>query len=74
MNLLLRLLVALSLLAVAGFCAFGFLATFEYAEPMRRLPWQVGYAGIALACFSTLFLRFRRRPQAAAHGVSRPAK
>ena len=41
--LLARVFAALLLVGVALFCAFGFLATYEYAEAARRLPWQAGY-------------------------------
>ena len=37
--------VCLGILAtlLLGFCAFGFLATFEQPSFRKRLPWQVGY-------------------------------
>jgi len=47
---ILRSLVGLILLALAGFCGFGFLASFEVPGP-PGLPWKIGYAvaGIVLA-------------------------
>jgi hypothetical protein len=48
----LRICGALALVVLGGFCAFGFLATFEYAVAAERLPWQVGYALGGLLCGS----------------------
>jgi len=45
LRMLARILAALVLLAMALFCAFGFLASFE---PGNGLIWKVGYG--ALAC------------------------
>lgn len=58
-----RLLLALLLLAVAGFAVFGFLASFELAEPADRLPWQAGYGLLGvLSLGGTIgILRARRR-------------
>jgi hypothetical protein len=43
-----RLVVALALLGIGGFCVFGFLATYE---PTNRniLPWRVGHGAVAIA-------------------------
>jgi len=61
-NLIARAVLTLGLLAILAFCAFGFLASYEYAEPLRRLPWQLGYGiGGAVSLFSMVSLwRFRR--------------
>ena len=61
MNLVVRILLALALLAMLAFCIFGFLASYEYPEASQRLPWQLGYgAGGAGCLFATLWLwRFR---------------
>jgi uncharacterized membrane protein YkvI len=47
MKIFFRIIAALVLVAVAAFCAFGFLASFE---PGNGLSWKVAYGG--LACFS----------------------
>jgi hypothetical protein len=62
MNLVARALLTFGLLAILAFCAFGFLASYEYAEASRRLPWQIGYGiGGAVCLFATVLLwRFRR--------------
>lgn len=62
MNLIARAFLTLGLLAILAFCVFGFLASYEYSEPSRRLPWQLGYGtGGAVCLFATVLLwRFRR--------------
>jgi hypothetical protein len=45
-----RILGAVLLLGLAAFCLFGFMATYEYSDASRRLPWQVGYGVGALIC------------------------
>lgn len=52
-----RILGAMSLLAVALFCVFGFLASFE---PGNGLPWKIGYGALGCGCLAgsvALFLR-----------------
>lgn len=49
MNRIIRIVIALVLLAVAAFCAFGFLATFE---PPSHIPLRVAYGCIGLACLA----------------------
>jgi len=44
-----RLLASLALLAVAGFCAFGFMASFE---PGCWWGWKAVYAGLGAACLA----------------------
>ena len=46
-----RILGALTLLALAAFCVFGFLASFEPSET-SRLPWKVGYAAMTIVCLT----------------------
>jgi hypothetical protein len=56
-QILLRLLLIAALLMVVLFCAFGFLASFELAAPLARLPWQMLYGGGGVvASFSILRL------------------
>jgi len=45
-----RIIGVVVLLAVAGFCTFGFMATYEYSEVSKRLPWQIGYGLIGVTC------------------------
>lgn len=52
METLARIIGALALLAITGFCVFGFMATYEYSEAARRLPWQMGYGALGLVCLS----------------------
>jgi len=63
MTLIARVVLTLGFLAILAFCVFGFFASYEYAEPSRRLPWQLGYGtGAAVCLFAAVFLwRFRRR-------------
>jgi hypothetical protein len=55
MHTLTRITAGLFLLAIAGFCVFGFLASYEYSEPLKRLPWQIGYGVVGLACLAGLW-------------------
>ena len=55
MHTLTRITAGLFLLAIAGFCVFGFLASYEYSEPLKRLPWQIGYGVVGLACLPGLW-------------------
>ena len=66
MQTLARIVGALTLLAITGFCVFGFMATDEYPEPAKRLPWQIGYGAVGLVCLSgaVMVLRPRRRSSA----------
>jgi hypothetical protein len=63
MKTLTRIIGALALLAITGFCVFGFMASFEYFETAKRLPWQIGYGALGLVCLSgaAMVLRPRRR-------------
>ena len=58
---MLRMLTALGLMAIVAFCVFGFLATFEYPEPSKRLPWQVAYGSVGLGCVVSALLILRRQ-------------
>jgi hypothetical protein len=60
MNLLLRVLLTLVLLTVAAFSVFGFLASDEYPEATRRLPWQIGYGTTGGACLLSMVPLWRR--------------
>jgi len=44
-----KILVA-PLLALAGFCGFGFLATFEPMPPMEQWVWRAIYVVMGLCC------------------------
>lgn len=63
MQTLARIIGALALLAITGFCVFGFMASYEYSEATKRLPWQIGYGALGLICLSgaAMVLRPRRR-------------
>lgn len=54
-----RVFAALALVAVLAFCVFGFLASYEYSEASKRLPWQIGYGIIGLSCLSGAVLLLR---------------
>ncbi len=57
MNFIARAVLTLGLLGLLAFCVFGFLSSYEYAEPSRRLPWQIGYGtGGAVCLFATVLL------------------
>lgn len=58
-----RIILALALLGVAAFCAFGFLAPYEIPDASGRLPWQIGYGALGLVCLAGagFVLRPRRR-------------
>ena len=43
-----RVLLALVLLAIAAFCSFGFLATYEAVDGALR--WRIGYSAAIIAC------------------------
>jgi len=45
-----RLVLSLLLLAVSGFCVFGFLATFEPLPPLGQRSWRTGYCIAAVLC------------------------
>lgn len=60
-NILVRCVLTLVALGVMTFCVFGFLASNEFKEVSRRLPWQMGYgAGFAVGMLGIVSLW--RRP------------
>ena len=61
MQILARIIGALALLAMTGFCVFGFMATYEYSETAKRLPWQMGYGALGLVCLSGAVMLLRPR-------------
>lgn len=57
MKILLALTGSLLLLAVAAFCVFGFLATFEPTNnPGQFLAFRIGYALVGLGCIAGVIL------------------
>ena len=44
-----RVIAVVTLLAVAGFCVFGFMATFEALDASTQLIWRVVYGLVGLA-------------------------
>ncbi len=61
MQTLARIIGALALLAITGFCVFGFMAIFEYSETAKRLPWQIGYGALGFVCLSGAVMLLRPR-------------
>jgi hypothetical protein len=53
-----RVLLGLVLLAIAAFCSFGFLATYEPVD--GALAWRVGYVAAIIACLYGALRLFRR--------------
>ena len=48
-----RVALGLTLLSVAAFCVFGFLATYEPTDrPDTALTFRIGYAAIGLGCLA----------------------
>lgn len=57
MKLLLPIIGSLLLLAVAAFCIFGFLATFEPSgSPGTFMAFRVGYAVVGLCCIGGMIV------------------
>jgi len=52
---MIRIIMAVPLLGLTGFCVYGFLATYELKESLERLSWQCLY-GILGLLFSLAFL------------------
>lgn len=50
MNIFIRILLALAALAVALFCLFGFLASFEAGPPVLYWTFRILYAVVGLSC------------------------
>jgi hypothetical protein len=55
-----RILGVIVLLAIAGFSAFGFAATFEPIDSGSRLAWRIGYGLVGVACLVAAWRRARR--------------
>ena len=53
MKLLIAIVGSLLLLAVAAFCVFGFLATFE---PGQFMAFRIGYSVVGLGCIAGVIL------------------
>lgn len=53
MVLILKLFGSVLLLAAAGFCAFGFLATFEPLPPAEQWTWRGVYFVLGVPCLAT---------------------
>ena len=60
-----RALAGLGTLAVAAFCAFGILASFEPLDPVTQWGFRVGYSLTGLAAIAGAVRLFRARPGAA---------
>ena len=59
MKLLLAILGSVPLLALAAFCVFGFLATFEPTNnPGQFMAFRIGYSVIGLGCLVGVILLF----------------
>ena len=53
MKIILTVVASLLLLAVAAFCLFGFLATFEPTDsPGRFLAFRIGYGVVGVGCLA----------------------
>ncbi|MGQ0552833.1 MAG: hypothetical protein ACT4PU_06390 [Planctomycetota bacterium] len=58
-----RILLALLLLAVAAFCGFGFMATYEPTDGSGFMAWRIGYGVVGVLCLggAAWLLLARRR-------------
>jgi nitrate reductase gamma subunit len=72
MNTTLRIIAAISLMAVLFFCVFGFLASNEFTEASKRLPQQIVYGAIGVACLFGAFLLLCRRRQRPRRATKKP--
>ncbi len=61
MRRLVRIIGMLALLALTVFCVFGFMATYEYPDVAKRLPWQIGYGMLGLTCLGGVVMLLRSR-------------
>jgi len=61
MNYLARLTLSFVFLAIVAFCVFGFMASYEYSEAARRLPWQLGYGTAGMLCLLATLAVWRSR-------------
>ena len=53
-----RIIGVLALLAIAAFCAFGFLASFE---PGNGWEWKLGYGAVGCGCLVGVVALLRRK-------------
>ena len=74
MNMILRVIATVALMAVLFFCVFGFLASNEFTEASKRLPQQMVYGAIGLACLVGAFRLLRRRRQPPGGATKRSAE
>ena len=61
---MIKVLLGLPFLFLTVFCIYGFLASYELAEPLERLPWQCIYGLIGLvSILAFLFIvKPKRKP------------
>lgn len=59
---LIRVVAAFPLFVIAGFCVFGFLATWELSAWTDRLPLQIGYVILGSASLFGAIVLLRGRP------------
>jgi len=56
MPVIVRIIIALALIPVLGFCIFGFLATFEPLDAATQLRWRLAYGVAGMLCLAGLVL------------------
>jgi hypothetical protein len=63
-NIAARIVTVVFLLVVAGFCAFGFLATFEPLEGAAPIVLRIVYGVAVVACLAQIawFARLEKKP------------
>lgn len=55
MRILIAVIGSLVLLAIAAFCVFGFMATFEPTDrPTESLTFRIGYSVIGIGCLASV--------------------
>jgi len=61
---MIKVLLGLPFLFLTAFCIYGFLASYELAKPLERLPWQCIYVLIGLvSILAFLFIvKPKRKP------------
>lgn len=74
MNTILRVIAALALMVAGFFCVYGFLASREFTEASKRLPQQIVYGAMGLACLVGAFRLLRRRRQPPGSATKRSAE
>ena len=58
-----RIVAAILLLAVVGFCVFGFMATFEPLDRSTQLFWRTAYGVVGVVCLAAAVWTLRPRKQ-----------